>query len=139
MSNTHLRAASVFSLLLGIVMVLGNSATILQGKLTGYGPTPQSSLSGVGSTVLDRPEVQGEMLLPFHGAALPKEPLIAEATTQLLIGMMLMLLGFLLYSLALIRGKQVRKGHVHVIREEVEVPIRIKRRKPAFYWMEIRI
>ena len=118
MSNTHfLKNAAVSALMLGMVIVLGTSGTILQGKLSGQ-----------------------EMLLPAHNAAPAAVPLLAEAKSQLLIGMMLMLLGFLLYSLMHVRTKNgERRVRVHAVKRSFDVPLRVQRRKPGYYWMEIRI
>ncbi len=119
MSNTHfLKNAAVSALTLGIVMVLGTSGDILVGKLS-----------------------NPEMLLPAHSAAPAALPLMAQAKSQLLIGMMLMLLGFLLYSFAHVRINRngERKVRVHAVKRTFDVPVQVKRRKPGYYWMEIRI
>lgn len=127
MSNTHIRAASVLSLLLGIVLVVGNSVTILQAKLTGQG-----------STVLDRPD-QPQMLLPGHSAALPPVSLLAQAHTQLLIGMLLILAGFLFYAIVRVRENGQRTVHISSVPRIPARATRLKRRGPTYYWMEIRI
>lgn len=127
MSNIpFLRHASAFALLLGIALVLGTSSTILQAKLTGYG-----------STVLDHPETPAT-IAPFHSAAKAEESLVMQAMGQLLLGMMLILLGFLLYSLALLKSRGERRVRVHAARHHIAVPGRVQRHRSAYY-MEIRI
>lgn len=118
MSNTYLRAASALSLVLGIVLTLGNSVTILQANLSG----------------------QGSTVLPFHGAALPVDPLHAQAQMQLFIGMLLIILGFLFYALSSVRHPEhsVRVRAVPSRRAEAEAT-RMKRRRLGYYWVEIKI
>lgn len=126
MSNIHLRAASVLSLLLGIVFLFGSGLTLLQAQLSGHG-----------STLIEQPTIHDASL---HGAAIPAISALAQAQVQLFLGMLLMMLGFLLYMLAHVRetSQNVRVKAVPRSRADIEA-IRMKRRGPTFFWMEIKI
>ena len=118
-----LRAGSATSLLLGIFLVLRSSVMILQATLT-----------GPGATVLEKAP---------HGAALATTPVVTQAQGELFLGMLLIILGFLFYTLARIR-QGARRVPVHSApagkkRKEQFEAINMKRRGPAYFWMEIRI
>ena len=127
MSNPRfLSAASTLSLFVGVVLVLGSGITILQ-----------ATVAGPGMRLFESPvNEEQSLLLPAHGSAIVERPIGAQATTQLFIGMLLIILGFLFYALM-----RIREAHAPLkpASDERPVPIRTRRRRPAIFWMEIRI
>lgn len=129
MSNTHLRIVGVFLLQLGVALVLVNGITIVQANLTGQG----STLSGS--------PAPHAVMTPVHSAA-PAAPavIVHQAQTELFIGMILIIVGFLFYMLAHIR-ETTGKVRVKAVpsKRAADEAARMKRRGPKFFWMEIRI
>lgn len=132
LSNTHmhtvfLKAASILSLALGITLMISGSVTVLEASLT-----------GVGSSVIERP-AQPVLLLPGHASApIAAAPMVTEGTGELLAGMIFMIIGLLLYSLLQMQ-KNERRVHITSVPPQNAVPLRTKRKGQAFYWMEMRI
>lgn len=137
MSNTYfLRFGSICSFVIGTILVLGGSMTAIEASLT-----------GPGTTVLNRPEVTekavASLLLPAHGAPLPAPtPLLAQAEVQLFLGIIFIMVGFLLYILARVH-RETRRVRVRVRsakdRKAAYEAMNMKRKGPAYFWMEIRI
>lgn len=129
MSKRVLQTAAAFSLLLGIVLVLGSGTPLLI----------QANLTGQGSTILMQPQEAPILLTPAHGAALPQVAPLAQAHAQLLIGMLLILLGFLFHVLLRLRGADRNSVRIRSVPHTPVHTTRLRRRGPTYYWMEIRI
>lgn len=98
----------------------------------------EASLTSPGSTVLEKPVKTAEsMLMPSHGTAIAAQPLLEQAATQMFLGMLLIILGLLFYTL---RRLHEPPSRLSATKDERPVPVRVRRRnRPSLFWMEIRI
>ena len=127
MSNTKnalLSAATACSLITGITMVIGSSVTFLQGNLT-----------APGSTLVEHRIPPNGLL---HASA--PQALLTQAASQMILGMLLITLGFLFYVLSLIQEqRKVKITHVPPHSPQQLAMRRAARKGPKWFWVEISV
>ena len=129
MSNTHiLKIASFVALHLGIVIAFGAEVDYVKASLTSHGALVTEK---VAETAI------------LKGAAPAFLPLYekAAASQEIIMGILLILLGFFLHAFVTARLQK----HVRVQPEDDERPIkvhqapRMQRKDPKIFWMEVNI
>jgi hypothetical protein len=121
MHLSALKTSSVVSLITGITMAFSANAQLLNAELTGKGSsvieTPPSGLA-----IMQGPS------LPLHSAAFAEQYEIAAAGQNLVIGILLILLGFFLHAYVVAQSERkipVHEGH--------------KSSTQRWYWVEMKV
>lgn len=116
-----LRFATAATLMTGIFLVFGGSGMRMKAQLSGHGSTVMTNMTTEAETML-------------HGAAAdPALANVAAAQQNLVIGILLILTGFLLHALMTERGERT----VRV--KEVPRKSPKKAKKEELFWMHVRV
>lgn len=120
MHISALKASSVASLITGITMAFSANAQLLHAQLTGQG-----------SDILEAPPSSLQIMqgpaLPLHNAAFAEQYAVAVAGQNLVIGILLILLGFFLHAFILAHNERrvpIHPGH---------------RSSERWYWVEMKV
>src|SRR5690349_14471645 len=128
MSNKHLlKHAAIHCLLTGIILAFGNEISFVQANLTAPGSTVIDHQTPTNDTATLKPS-------PFHGAA-PIDTGAKElsAATEIAVGILLILLGFLLHSYLKVNSDE-RPVRITAVESRRTVPLRTSR-KERWYWV----
>lgn len=121
----------MISLVLSKALHLTAAFALISGVgLAAAGAPVYGSLSGVGTSVVYTKVPSGEMLQATDAIAIAHAYQAADAAIQLILGMLLILLGFFMHGFARVQDER----HVHIT-------VKPSQKKPGgiWYWMELHI
>jgi Zn-dependent protease len=116
--KTALRLLTALVLVSGISMTIGNGFTFSQAQLSGGGANILHSAASTQAQVLT------EAVLPAYQHA--------DAATQMVIGILLILLGFFMHGLMI--SHEERNVHITVVPRKKRA-----NRTQRWFWMEMRV